>query len=111
MRYPETIAIVAILLVMSYFFLRRGKRATSVVILGLLVLPLAHLGALAMYNRGLPPSYAIAADAAGLLLALLLVLFNARRLSNPEARRSYLLIFMGFNLVLAGVMVLQLFSS
>lgn len=108
----ESAAIVVILLIMAYMFVRSGRPAAAVVVLPLTVLPIFNLAA-GPVARWLAPYIAsmdvfdvrLIALILGLCLTCILLGFLGAKIHAKVARRAYLLLCGGYSLILACTMI------
>ncbi|WRS26909.1 hypothetical protein U6B65_11300 [Oscillospiraceae bacterium MB08-C2-2] len=104
-------AIVAIIGIMLYMFIRSGRRVFTVLLWPLLLVPAFHLLGMVLYyfwGRNIPmgfATFAVSMDVFGLVLSALLFGGLSRAIIPTAGRRFYLGLCMGFSTVLTGVLV------
>lgn len=102
----ESIVVIVLTLVLSYLYVRRGKRAIAISILPLAVLPLFCIAGYLLRNR-LPMSL-LPAGQWGILFVMVGLLAGgslfgsiSRNIQKTSVRRMYLLLCGGFTILFA----------
>lgn len=103
----ESVALLILVLILSYFTMRTGRKASAVAILPLGVMPAVQvLGYIVVYQFGMQAALSgqmwyLLFLFVGLLCAGALLSYISCKIRSKKARRGYFLIFGGFILVFA----------
>ncbi len=107
----ECISIILIILLMTFVFLRSGKREYAITTVPLLILPLMHVlsllvsgplnGVFSLDAHGIT----VAMDATALVFSCLFLGLFSHRISSKKARNVCLLICVSFVVVLTWVLI------
>ncbi len=107
----ECWAIVLIVLIMSYVFLRMGKQAIALSVLPLVILPLGHIIARRagiLLSQLLPIAAQegrIFVDVVALVLGVSIIGAIAHKIKDVLFRRMYVFLCGGFSIILACIMI------
>ena len=112
----ECVAIIFLVLVLAYMMFRRGNRSTASAVLPIVVLPTAYLVAkpVSMVLNPVIPMLSqihimIFIVVTGLVIASIWIAFCTHRITQPTVRRVYLVLSVGFTLILAFIIFLRSF--
>lgn len=115
MLIGQSSAIIAVILVMSFMFLRSGRRAGALFALPLISVPLFHLVGVAVYRFLVQSEFPTAAlhigiDITGLVLGLVLCGILARAISVKRLSNVYFICCAVFQGALATAYILHLLN-
>ncbi len=112
--FVECWAVVVLILIMSFSYLRNGKQSFSIAIIPLIFVPFTHIVA-APLSRTIEQNFEISAvlthvflDILAMILACVLFALTALKIKNSSYRVAFLVMCMGFTIIFSWMLILNI---